>query len=687
MSKKAECLYEFGQFRLDVSERRLQRQQEIVPLSPKVFETLLVLIEQRGHVLRKEELIARLWPDSFVEESSLTQNISLIRKALGQGNGEQQFIQTVPKCGYRFVAPVRVLGASESKDVNPETIFEDRSETRVIVESEEEDETASNGLSLSGKAHMPPLSAPAKSDGAHHRRRNPVLLGSAVIALLAVLAPIYVWKTRPIGPKAAAATSAEVPIRSLAVLPFKPLGNESQDELLGLGMADAIIIKLSNFNQVSVRPTSSITRYAGREYDAGAIGQALGVDAVLDGTVQHTGERVRVSVMLLRLRDGKTLWSGKFDERFTDIFALQDSISERLAQVLQLQIAAGEQPRLNRRFTTDLEAYRYYMMGFYFWNKRTKEGLTKAIDYFQKATEKDPNYALAYAGLADCYCLTVYYNYNVEPSEKVYQWARAAALRALELDDTLAEAHAVMGLIKDSDEMDLAGAERSFLRAIELNPNSATAHLRYASALLARLRLGEALEHMKRAQELDPLSPTINTSLGAYYSYTAQYDEAIKYSKLALELEPEFVWARFNLGESYELKGMYKEALTEYQKLAAGKEFHLYGMIGLASVYARLGQKSAARQLLGEIERQMSHVKAFPETPFHIALIWSALGERDAAFVWLERSLAARAVSLYDLRYNKKLDSLKNDLRFEQVLSRHEYTRSLVSQPAQQQSP
>ena len=648
--------YEFGPFRLEVSEHRLFHGQEIIALSPKVFETLLVLIEHSGHVIQKNELMTRLWPDSFVEESSLTQNISLLRKALSEG-GEQQFIETVPKLGYRFVAPVKVLeengaGTADDKPHPPHESLHDGS----------------------------PLET-------HARRldRNAIWSSGAILLLLTIaIGGVYLWHTKASAPDSASSFSSEERIRSLAVLPLKPLASNGNDEFLGLGMADALIVKLSNFEQFNVRPTSSIVKYAGHDFDSRSVGRELGVDTVLDGTIQHVGDRVRVTVMLLSIRDGKTLWSGKFDERFTDIFALQDSISEKLASVLQLQLATGKQPQLNKHFTENAEAYSDYAMGLYFWNKRSGEGLAKAIDYFRKATEADPNYALAYAMLADTYCLTIFYGYHVLPSsEEVLRKAEEAVVRANQLDDKLAEAHAALGLLKNYQN-DFAGAEQSYRRAIELNPNSAIAHYRYAFNLLSGLQNDDAIREMRRAQELDPISLPINTTLAGCLLYAGQYDEAIKYSKLALEVDPQFGLARSNLGEAYEWKGLHNEAAAEFLKLSEQRGFRLYGKLGLALVYARSGRQDEARRLLGEVKSQFTSEEAFYDLPLQIAAIHAVLGEKGQAFVWLERAVESFRARRFDLRYSRPLNTLKDDLRYQQILRRHEYTRALVSELSKQ---
>ena len=639
MNTKAGRLYEFGPFRLDVSEHRLLHGPDVVPLGPKVFETLLVLIEHSGHVLQKNELMMTLWPDSFVEESSLTQNISLLRKALSEA-GEQQFIETVPKLGYRFVAPVKVLEVNGDRPIEEER-----------NEQPSRSETPARRLMLSSGATL------------------------LLLTIVIVVGAVYLWRTRT----RPSFTSGER-VRSLAVLPLKPLASNGTDEFLGLGMADALIVKLSNFEQLNVRPTSSVIKYAGHEFDSRSAGTDLGVDAVLDGTIQHVGDRVRVTIMLLNVRDGKTLWSGHFDERFTDIFTLQDSLSEKLASVLQLQLATGKQAQLNKHFTENAEAYSDYAMGLYFWNKRSKEGLTKAIEYFQKATAADHNYALAYAMLADTYCLTIFYDSDVSPSsEEVIRKAEDAVVRASQLDDTLAEAHSAMGLLK-TYENDFARAQQSYRRAIELNPNSAIAHYRYAFNLLSGLEVEGAIDEMQRAQELDPISLPINTTLAGCLLYTGQYDEAIKYSKLALEVDPQFGLARFNLAEAYEWKGLHHEATAEYLKLSEQQGYRLYGKLGLAFVYARSGRQDEARRLIGEVKRQFTSEEAFFDLPLQIASTYSVLGAKDEAFTWLERAVETWRARRYDLRYSRPLNTLKDDPRYEQILRRHELTKSLVSE-------
>jgi DNA-binding winged helix-turn-helix (wHTH) protein/TolB-like protein/Flp pilus assembly protein TadD len=696
MSNKAGRLYEFGPFRLDVSERRLLHRQEVVPLSPKLFDTLLVLVEHGGHVLKKDELMRALWPDSFVEESSLMQNISLLRKALGGDAG--QYIETVPKHGYRFTAPVRVSevnggGATEEATTLPALVARAAVEEETREEEEEEGAHARAGMEgrdagaasdrrpAVERADAPP--APSTSTAGRARRKLMPACGAALSLLAVIIGGVYFRKAEVREQKAAPGVGAVGRVRSLAVLPFKPLAGEGGDEFLGLGVADALIVKLGNFERLNVRPTSAVIKYAGRASDPRAAGRELDVDAVVDGTIQHAGERVRVTVVLLSTREGEMLWSGTFDERFTDIFALQDSISDRVARVLQLQLSPGKQARLSKRFTENAEAYSYYATGLYFWNKRTKEGLAKAIDYFGRAVETDPDYALARAMLADTYCLTVSYGYDILPSREALDRAEEMGLSALRLDDTLPEAHVAAAAVKDYRK-DFSGAEQSYRRAIELDPTSPMARYRYAFDLLAMLDVEDAIREMRSAQELDPVSLPVNTTLAACLIYTGRYDEAVKYSKLALEIDPQFGWARANLGEAYEWKGMYEEAASEYTRLTEQRDFRPYGEIGLASVYARTGRAARARRLLAEIKERHKGEESCRELPLLIALVYAALGEKGAAFLWLEKAVEGRRALLYELRYSRLLNPLKADPRYEQILRRYDYTKSLAAELSKQ---
>ena len=576
MNAEAQLSYEFGPFRLDLSERLLLRNGKAVPLAPKVFETLVVLVENGGRILEKDELLKRLWPDSFVEESSLAQNIFQLRKALEEDASGRQYIETIPKRGYRFAVAVREIRNGD----------------------------ADTGL----------------------------------------------------------------PVKSLAVLPFKPLGEEGKaDEYLGLGMAHDTIIKLSGLRHLVVLPTRAVFKYAGGKNDPLAIGRKLGVDAILEGTIQRAGERVRVTVQLIALENAKTLWSDKFDEQFTDIFAMQDSISEQVAGALALRITGDERKHLRKRYTENTDAYQTYLMGLFFWNKRSKDGLNKAVQYFLQAIEKDPGYALAHAGLADSYFLIAYGDCDPLTRKEGYEKSRSTALRALGLDPFVAEAHAALATVKVKYDRDPVGAERSFEQAIAINPNCAMAYSRYTYFLAAMGRLSESLQRMKRAQELDPLSPDMNASLASVLYFSRDYDEAIRYCQRALDLEPNFLDALLWLGLSYQQKGMLEEAITQFSKARDANADRTEPLELLAHVFAVTGQIDEARKVLSELE---SSARQNSVHPYNVALIHAALGETEQAFECLEKPHVNWTERLRVLRFDPRMDSLKQDPRFTAIFQR-----------------
>lgn len=655
MNKQAAFFYDFGPFRLDLAERTLLREREVVPLTPKVFDTLLVLVEAGGHLVEKNELMTTLWPDSYVEESSLAQNISLLRKALGEEPGAPQFIQTVPKRGYRFVAAVRKVPANGSAT---EQVLHERTHTEILIEEiderTDEPHATENGRPIGATAERgrPTVVSEARAAGL---RRYALF---ACIGLIIAVAGSYYLHER--AHRAAGAAH----INSIAVLPFKTIGAQDADERLGLGMADAIIIKLETLQQPVTLPTSSVFRFTDRSRDPFSIGRELGVDAVLDGTVQRDGDWVRVTAQLISLKDGRTLWAGKFSERYSNIFTLQDSISEQLASAVIPHLTTDDRERLSKHQTQNPEAYQAYLTGIYFWNKRTKEGLTKALDYFQQAINKDPNYALAYAALADCYNLNMNYNYQIVPTEEGLKAEAAAARKAIALDDTLAESHAALAAVL-AMEQDRAGAYREYQRALELNPNYATAHLRYAYFLLYSAYFDESLRHARRAQELDPVSPITNGALAYFLLLARQYDDSVRYCLRALELDPNVPVVHMTLGVDYEEQGKYDEAIAEYKQTEA--EDHLAALQAIAHAYAMSGRRAEAQAMLPALERAPRDSYT---VPYNFALVYAALGDHAKAIDWLEQT-KLNGVIVAMLRYDPQLDPLRSDPLYNEYLRRH----------------
>jgi len=531
--------YEFGDFLFVPSERLLLRKGESVSLSSKVFDTLIVLVENSGRVVQKEDLISAVWPDTIVEESGLARNISILRKSLGEDHEGQPFIETVPKVGYRFVARVQQL-PSEPHGL----VIERRIVSQTVTEEEEiadEKLSISTGTDLSARPSI------------RHSRITVLAIAVSLLALVAAVA----YSRFSGGPKGTAAS-----VKSVAVLPFKVLGSEG-DEYLGVGMADVLITRLSAAGNIVTRPTSAVLRYSGEDQDSAKAGRELKVDATLEGSIHKVDDRMRVTVRLVSATNGSTVWAAQFDEKLTDILAVQDSICEQVANALALRLTAENRTRLANRYTASPEAYHLYLRGRYFWNRRTHEGYKKAIEYFNQAIEKYPSYALAYSGLADCYVL----GGDARSTQEAFSKAKAAASRALEIDDTLAEAHASLALVKMAYDWDLAAAESEFKRAIELNPNYATAHHWYADCLMLMGRTDQAIASIRRAQELDPLSLIISRDAGRLFYFARRYDEAIEECQKALELDPNFYPLHVTLADAYVQKRDYQQAINHYQNV------------------------------------------------------------------------------------------------------------------------
>ena len=461
-------------------------------------------------------------------------------------------------------------------------------------------------------------------------------------------------------------------VHSIAVLPFEPLGKEMNDGLLGLGMADAVIGRISNLKQLAVLPTSAVSKYKGPANDPLAAGRALGVDAILSGTVQRSGDRIRTSAQLAYVASGRIIWSEKFDQTFTDIFDVQDAISDNLARSLALNLTSDEQKQLAKRYTTNAGAYDEYLMGLYFWNTRSKEGLEKAVDHFSRAVEKDPNFALAYALMSDCYYLQ--FNYGYRSGSRWVQDAKAAVDRALLLDDSIAEAHVAAAMIEFHQQDDQA-AIVSLRRALALNPNLAVAHLRYGWALSSLGRLDEAVREIKRAQELDPLSPTNNSALGLILSFARQFSECLDYCYKAAELAPNEAPIQENLAYAYLLDGRYQEAIEHYQRVAVlnpDRQGDVLASIATATI--SMGRKSEAESMMPEIFRLATMNKV---DPYHLAALYGARGDESAAFDWFERGLQRSIKVRIDeqesriIRYSSLLDPLRSDSRFVALLRQY----------------
>jgi len=656
-------LYEFDEFRLDLAERTLSRRGERVPLTEKAFETLCALVKHGNHLVGKDELMTEVWAGAIVEENNLDKNISYLRKVLGETSDKAKFIETVRGHGYRFVAEIREV-ADEQKDA----------ETRGYEDAGTEGLGSKvQVLSHNGNEPEPPVVAGGQNDlgfrisdfgikdeqSTKEEKRNRSWL--IVLTVLSILAfgslGFYLWRGNP--------KPADAPIKSIAVLPFKPLVAENRDEALEIGMADTLISRLGNNREIVVRPLSSVRKFGRLEQDALTAGRALDVESVLDGSVQRWGDKIRVNVRLVKVSDGTLLWTGTFDEEFTDIFVVQDAISNRVAAALALQLGGDEKMRLTKRYTENVEAYGLYLKGRFHAAKLTPPEMQKGISYFQQAIEIDPSYALAYTGLAEAYRALA--TAGEMPATEFFPKAKAAAQKAVEIDDHLADAHAILGFIIFWYDWDWNAAENQCRRALELNPNSADAHTFYAHLLSNTGHHAEALGEIKRARELDPLSSRNNALEGQFLLHAGQTDEALARLQKTFDLEPNFWLAHLFAASAYIEKGMFPEAVAEARKAReiSGVSTHPIAFEGYA--LAKSGKRAEAKELLAKLlklstERYVS--------PSNIALIHNGLGERDETLAWLERGFEQREPKMVFLKVEPKWNNLRSEPRFIDLIKR-----------------
>jgi DNA-binding winged helix-turn-helix (wHTH) protein/TolB-like protein len=609
--------YEFNQFRLEPRRRRLLREAQLVPLTPKVFDTLLFLVERRGAVVTKEEMLASVWRDAAVEENNLGQAISKLRQALGEVPGENAYIATIPGRGYRFVA-----------------------ETRVVDERSDE---AAPALAEST----------AGSEGQRRAWRGTTwrVVGALLLVALCVTLVYLSFMRR--------GTDAESAVTSVAILPFKPLVPQNRDEALEFGIADILIGRLATLDNLSVRSLGRVRRYTDTAINPVDAGRELGVDAVLDGHIHRADQRIRVTARLVRVADERQLWSGQFDEEFKNVFDIQDSIARRVALQLAPELDAGATERMTRRDTSDPAAYESYLRGRFFMSLAQPDN---AIRMFEEAVRRDPRFAVAHAGLADIYSRLPVATDG--PSADAMARARSAAAQATAIDPDLAEVHTALGWIAFYHDWNWVESEKRFMRALQINSADFSAHVGLAHLLSNTGRHEAALRQIEQALAVEPTSPLAGALRAQFLFYARRYDEAREQSRKTVTAAPGFWIARINLGRLHVHDRKLAEALVEFETAQrSGGRHGPSPLIGYThGIAGRRAEATGILRALMDASRQ-SYVP-----PYYIALVHHGIGEDAETMHWLERGYAERDVRMVFIGVDPLWDDLRQTRRFAALL-------------------
>ncbi len=622
----------FGAFEFDVQARELRKHGLRIKLNGQPISVLAMLLECPGEVVIREDLQVRLWPaGTYVDfEHSLNAAVKRLRQALGDSADSPRFIETLARSGYRFIAPVsgRMPDLAEAAGQEKQA-----DQPRVVAETTETPKWLRR------------LSFPR------------ILAGVLLLVLAAGLV---------IGLRGRRLTQTGFgPVRSLAVLPLANLSGDPEEEYFVEGMADSLRQHLESISALRVISRTSSTYYRGSSKPLPEIARQLNADAVVEGSVLRSGTRVRINVQLIQTASDTHVWSGSYDRDLKDIFALQAEVAGKIADEIRATLSLPDRVRLARRHTPDPDAYLAYSKGRFFWNRRTEADLKRAIGYFQQAIKRDPNYALAYDGLADCWLPLGWYAY-MAPSE-TFPYAKVAATKALALDDSLAEAHTSLAFVAVYYDRDWAKAEREFRRAIDLNPNYANGHHWYAEFLSLKGRHEEAIAESERARELDPLSNIINTWVGSRYFFARKYDKAIEQYRNAVEMDPAFVPVHLVLGHALEQKHMYQEAIAELEKavtLSGGSPVY---MASLAHAYGVAGRRVRAKKLCDDL-RNLSRQRYV--SSYDLALASLGMGETDKTFKLLAQAVEERSPRAAFLAVDPRFDGVRIDARFKELMNR-----------------
>jgi TolB-like protein/DNA-binding winged helix-turn-helix (wHTH) protein/Tfp pilus assembly protein PilF len=625
----------FGVFELDLRAGELRKNGLRVRLQEQPFQVLAMLLEHPGEVVGREELQKKLWPaDTFVDfDHGLNKVINKIREALGDSAESPRFVQTVARRGYRFLAEVRVSDATRVRSSELAPPPHPASEVR------DRPDLVSN---LPMAEHFLPS----------------VGWKILVFVLVPLMASLAIWKLhswdRP-----------SLVIRSLAVLPLESLSSDASQDYFADGMTEELISDLGQISALRVISRTSAMVYKNARKPLPQIAHELNVDAVVEGTVLRSGNRVRITAQLIEASTDKHLWSQSYEGELRDTLTLQNTVARAIADQIRINLNPQEQAALNKVTVVNQKAQESYLKGRYFWNKRTADGLSNAIDYFNEAIKRNPDYAQAYAGLADSYALAGDWKYGLLAPRDAYPKAKAAATKAIQLDGTLGEAHISLAFCLDNFDWDWESAGREFTRGIDLNPGYATGHEWYGWHLAALGRHGEAVAEVEKAVSLDPLSPSIGADLAEELLVAHRFDEAIKQSRNTMILDPFFAPAHYVLGQALLQKRSYNEAIAELQKAIELSPGSTAFTANLAYAYAVSGMRDKAAKILNDLKNRSPH--AFSNAP-EIAMVYVGLDEKDQAIAWLEKGYAERFSPWVFMR--PCFDPLRPDPRFVDLVRR-----------------
>jgi len=624
MATSTRQIYEFGAFRLDSGERILLRGGEPIALTPKVFDTLVLLVQNAGRLITKDEFMSQVWADAFVEDATLAQSISQLRKALG----DSEIIETVPKKGYRFLGSVK--RAATPREPSPTVAVPTTGIEAVALGDIREEEKAIRRRKFA------------------YRRWLPVLAALFVITAT-VLFYIHRWNI-----------TARENIRSLAVLPLQNLSGDPGQDYFVDGMTDELITDLAQIHSLRVISRTSVMQFKQTQKSLPEIAAALNVDAVVEGSVLRTGNNVRITAQLLDARQDRHLWAASYEREITNVLELQGQVAKSIADQINVKLTPEEGATLTVRRPTNPAAYDALLTGKYLFNRRNAADTEKAIGYLQRSVEIDSNGAEAWATLASCYTSLGSDLGAVDP-EKVIPPARAAIAKALQLDPNLAEAHTTLAWIKLWYEWDWGGAEQEFRRSLQLNPNNSAAHREYSHYLQLRKQFDEAISENTRAIELAPLDILPSIHLAWIYADARDGAKSVAQSQHVLEMDPSFTGAYLLMARGYELEGKWEDAIAAIEKAKPAYP-HAY-FAGMAYIGAASGNKVQAQQALSELTEFSRHSYV---SPLDFAAYYAAVGDRDKAFQYLAAAYRQHNTWMIALEVNPGLDNLRTDPRFQE---------------------